>query len=106
MIPEKIKIGGIVYSVRVSSETLVLDGKECSGIIDYDNAIIKINNNRSEQKMLQTFWHEVFHGIIRERNFCPKDVDEETLVDEMAIALHQIIIDNPNLFINMPTTRL
>jgi hypothetical protein len=97
-IPSRVKIGGIKYDVIQTTETLTINFRECCGTIDYESAEIKLNTNRNPQKVCQTFWHEVFHAIVKERNLSLENISEETLVDEMAIAMNQIIVDNPNLF--------
>ncbi len=98
-IPNKIRIGGMDYEVSKSNKVLVLEGKECFGIIYYNKHLIEINDNIGDiQQQEQTFLHEVVHGIIHERNLDLKNSDEESIVDELATALHQIIRDNPEIF--------
>ncbi|WP_185903784.1 hypothetical protein [Hathewaya massiliensis] len=98
-IPEKVRIGSMDYDVKLTDETLVLNGRECLGVIDYDNTEIKISKSiQSNQKQEQTFLHELMHGIIRERNLDLQNSDEETIVDEIATGLHQVIRDNQEIF--------
>lgn len=98
-IPDKIRIGSMYYEVVKSNKILVLEGKECFGIIDYNKHLIEINDNIGDiQQQEQTFLHEVVHGIIRERNLDLENSDEESIVDELATGLHQIIRDNPEMF--------
>jgi hypothetical protein len=94
-IPNKVRIGSMDYEVLLTDETLVLNGSECFGTIDYNKHLIKINNYLQDiQGNEQTFLHEVVHGIIRERHLDIKNSDEETIVDEIATGLHQLIKDN------------
>lgn len=98
-IPSKVRIGSINYSVKCSPDKLILDNKECAGLIDYNYHNIKINNEvQDNQGQEQTFLHELLHGIIDERNIEVKD--EETIVDEIAKGLHQVIRDNIEIFNN------
>lgn len=98
-IPEKVRIGSIDYIVKLTNETIVLNRQECKGMIDYEFHEIKINNTVQDiQGQEQTFLHELVHGMIRERNLDLQNSDEETIVDEIAIGLHQIIRDNLDIF--------
>ena len=101
-IPEKVRIGSRDYDVKLTDETLVLNGRECLGIIDCDNTEIKVSKSiQSKQKQEQTFLHELVHGIIKERNLDLQNSDEETIVDEIALGLHQVIRDNPKIFMEV-----
>ena len=94
-----VRIGSSDYSVIISSETLVVDRQECKGMIDYEFHEIKINNEiQDKQGQEQTFLHELVHGIIKERSLDLQNSDEETIVDEIALGLHQVIRDNSEIF--------
>lgn len=98
-IPEKVRIGSCDYSVNIIDEKLILNARECKGIIDYEFHNIKINNEVQDmQGKEQTFLHELLHGIVKERNLDLSNSDEETIVDEIAMGLHQVIRDNPYIF--------
>lgn len=94
MIPSKVKIGSITYETVKTDKPLLLDSKECTGIIRYDEAIIELKQNRNEQNIEQTWWHEVIHGITRERGLDWGE-NNELYTDELAKALHALMIDNP-----------
>ncbi|WP_195264083.1 hypothetical protein [Clostridium sp. 1001275B_160808_H3] len=96
---DNIRIGSSDYSVILSNETLVIDRHECKGMIDYEFHKIKINNEiQDKQGQEQTLLHEVIHGIVRERNLDLQNSDDETIVDEIAMGLHQVIRDNIEIF--------
>lgn len=98
-IPKIVRIGSVTYDVIVSGETLVLNCHECKGLIDYEFHKIKVNNSvQDKQGQEQTFLHELVHGIVRERSLDLKNSDEETIVDEIALGLHQVIKDNSIIF--------
>lgn len=98
-IPEKVRIGSMDYIVKLTDETIVLNSRECKGMIDYEFHEIKINNQvQDKQSQEQTFLHELIHGIIRERNLDLQNSDEEIITDEIAVGLHQVIRDNPEIF--------
>lgn len=99
-IPNKVRIGSVDYEVTVEDKTLVLDAVQCKGQIDYDYHQINIDSSiQDKQGQEQTFLHELMHGIVRERNLNLDNDNEETIVDGLAVGLHQVIRDNPNIFI-------
>jgi hypothetical protein len=93
MIPNKVKIGGIVYDVKKTDKPLILDNKSCTGIIHYQEAEIELHDQRNEQCIEQTWWHEVIHGITVERGL---DWGENTelYTDELAKGLYALMKDN------------
>lgn len=96
-IPEKVRIGSVDYDVHLTKENLVCKNQESYGLIDYNYHLIKINEIlQDKQGLEQTFLHEMLHGIIRERNLTVEN--EELVVEEMALGLHQVIRDNPKIF--------
>ena len=96
-IPEKVRIGSCDYTVEFTENNLVTNSKECYATIDYNNHKIIINKNLGDNQLNEvSFLHELFHGIIRERNL---EVDnEELVVEELARGMHQVIRDNPEIF--------
>lgn len=84
-IPEKIKIGGLDYTVETVNE---IDG-DCVGKIYYQDLKIKVENSQPDFMAL-TFWHEILHAINGEM--------KETDIEFLAQALYQVIKDNPHMF--------
>ncbi len=97
MIPDKVKIGCFTYDVVETDEILIVNGRECVGMIDYNNLEIKIKKTDREQHKEQTFWHEVIHGILTYRSIDISKVELETLVDNIASELYAIMQTNPCL---------
>lgn len=96
-IPKEIRIGSCNYNVEFTDSTLVVDGKECSATINYNYHLISINNSIGDnQKNEISFLHELFHGMVHERNIALDN--EELVVEELARCMHQVIKDNPNIF--------
>jgi len=91
-IPEKVKIGGRIYTVT-TTENIKL-GTNYSAEIDYEKLEIRIRPI-AQAKMEHDFLHELTHGIFDFAGY--KDPDEE-LIDRIASALHMIITDNPGVF--------
>lgn len=98
-IPDKVRIGSMIYTVAQSDKTLVVNGKECKGMIDYQRHTIDVNNAVQDlQGCEQTFLHEIVHGIIDSRSITIDGSDIELEVDEIAMGLHQVILDNRDMF--------
>lgn len=98
-IPEIVRIGSVDYKVLQSPDVIMLNHEECKGMIEYEQHVIKLNNDVQDlQGMEQTFLHEIVHGIVDDRKIKLPDADMERIVDDIAVGLHQIIRDNPNVF--------
>lgn len=99
-IPKSVRIGSMDYKVIITDEIIIVDHKECSGMIDYNQHEIKVKNDMQDiQGMEATLLHEIMHGITNERNFTYEKNDDETITEELARGLHQLIRDNPGMFI-------
>lgn len=99
-VPGVVRIGSFYYDVEFITETLTLDRQEVSAIIDYNNHVIQIRSQLGDiQQQEQTFLHEVLHGIVRDRSLDLGE-SEELIVEEISKGLHQVILDNPCMFID------
>lgn len=88
---DKIKIGYKTYDIVYDNE--YLDEKELTGEIDYYNKKIIVRNDRDDAEFLNTFIHEVLHGIFYQsgdRNL----KEDENLINCIANGLTQVIVDN------------
>lgn len=85
VIPKKIKIGGLTYSIQVVED--IEDG--CVGKIYYKEQKIKLEKSHPDFMSL-TFMHEILHAMNNEMN--------ETQIEFLAQALCQLIKDNPVIF--------
>jgi hypothetical protein len=98
-IPERVRIGSMDYKVKLTGNVILKGNTQCYGHIDFDRHVIELDNSLQDtQGIEETFLHELVHGMINERNFNLKDADEEMIVDELAMGLHQIIRDNSEIF--------
>ncbi|WP_346880566.1 hypothetical protein [Clostridium sp. UBA3061] len=98
-IPNKVRIGSADYEVKQEDKTITINSAQCKGMIDYEYHEIKIDTSiQDKQGMEQTFLHELVHGIVRERSLDLQNSDDETIVDEIAMGLHQVIRDNIEIF--------
>lgn len=96
-IPDKVKIGGIIYDVEKVPTTLILNNQACGGIIDTENCKITLNDTLGNGAIEQTFLHEIIHGICRDRKLENLFSDEET-TDSLSRGLHAFIKDNLSIF--------
>ncbi len=92
-IPKKIKIGGKTYTVEITSK-MDLGINNVSAEILYNDLIIRICP-QAKAKMEADFIHEVVHAIYFGLGY--RDHDEKR-VDELANALHSVVVDNPDVF--------
>ncbi len=97
IIPNKLRIGSCDYRVLLTEDNLVLDGKQCHATINYHTHEIEICTKFRDKQLSEiSLLHELFHGIIAERNI--EVENEESIVEELARGLHQVIRDNPEIF--------
>lgn len=94
-IPKKIKIGAKTYNIEITDK-LVL-GCNFDGEVTYSDLTIRIRPDLAKKKEEAVFLHEVMHTILDHLGYIEHD---EKKVDELANALHMIITDNPNIFLN------
>ena len=92
-ITKAIKIGGIIYDV-VETDRLH-SGNNYTAEINYRKSVIEISSNLSKQRKHRDFLHEIIHGIYDNLGYTEHD---EKVIDELAGALYQVIIDNPEVF--------
>ena len=98
----EVLIDATKYKIESTSEKIIVDGQQCSGSIDFNRAKIKlfdeIIGQGSECRILM---HEICHGILFERGL-KNYYEDETLVDELASGIINLIRANPKLvdFIN------
>lgn len=95
-IPDKVKIGGVVFEVRRDVERLTL-GPDFDANILYSKALIEIGADQNEQIQQRNFMHELVHAIFWNLGETERK-DNEELVDKLAGALYQLIVDNPEMF--------
>lgn len=96
-IPDKVKVGGLIYDVRRSER--LAKGDCYSAEIDYIKTVIEISNDNCEQRAQRDFLHEVVHAIYDQMGY--KDHNEKE-IDELAAVLYQVIVDNPDMFKQEP----
>jgi len=100
-IPDKVKIGGVDYTIAYEKKLILSSNKAGLGCIDYDNAVIKIEPDvQCEQAKCLTLLHEIMHGIAE--HFGLNINDNEDVIDKLAKGLYMVIKDNPEMFGGVP----
>jgi Zn-dependent peptidase ImmA (M78 family) len=94
-IPNRVKVGAMIYDVKIVEHPIVVGGKECHGAIAYAEQLIEIRDNafHSEQMQTNTFWHELFHAFANERGLDWGE-NNELYTEELAKAMHAFCVDN------------
>lgn len=84
VIPEQIKIGGIIYKIELVDDTVLPDDNLSELIWEYKT--IRIERVLPLDMQLACLWHEVLHAMNNQL--------EETVVEFLAQGITQIILDN------------
>lgn len=97
MIPEKVKVVGIDYKVEYKPVVKIYGSKDYTGSCNFDESIIQILDELSDDKKEQTFIHELVHAIFKEAGY---DEQDEDMVNRLGIVLYQVLKDNDLRFGN------
>ena len=103
IIPELVRVGSVFYEVKTQDTPIVMNGAQCLGYCDFFNHIIMLDESmQDEQTMEQTFCHELVHALMFERkiNLVAMGLSNkqmEEVVDNLGMALHQVLLDNPDM---------
>ena len=103
IIPEVVRVGSVFYEVKTQQTPIVMNGVQCLGYCDlYSHTIMLDESMQDEQTMEQTFCHELVHALMFERKINLEAMglskaQMEDVVDNLGIALHQVLLDNPDM---------
>lgn len=103
-IPSIVRVGSMYYQVKFSKAPLVENGLQCLGLCDYYTHTILLDATLSDMQTIETtFLHELVHALLAERGIHLEHMgltyeQMEHVVDNIGIALHQLIMDNPIIF--------
>ena len=97
---ENIIIDAVNYRIKETNEIIVHEGQECGAMVDYNKALITIRNDDilGEGAKAKTLMHEVVHAILHERGMT-EESENETLVNELAAGIINLIRYNPKLIL-------
>jgi hypothetical protein len=93
MLPDKIKIAGLMYDVNILPD-IDEDNSNVDGKILYSKCEIRLKAGGASDYMQYVLWHEIMHGIFEANGI----KQEDATVDRIARTLYQVICDNPELF--------
>ena len=103
IIPNIVRVGSAFYEVKTQDTPIVMNGAQCLGYCDlYSHTIMLDESMQDEQTMEQTFCHELVHALMFERKINLEamglsNTQMEEVVDNLGIALHQVLLDNPDI---------
>lgn len=103
IIPELVRVGSVFYQVKTQETPIVMNGVQCLGYCDYYTHTIMLDvTMQDEQTMEQTFCHELVHAMMFERKINLEtmglsNLQMEEVVDNLGIALHQVLLDNADM---------
>lgn len=89
---KSVKIGGIVYDVKVTPN-LCSDTVRLNGHIKHDQTLIELDEAMSAQCMKVVLFHEILHGIANQAGI----EDDEKMVEVLAFGIVGVLQDNPEL---------
>jgi predicted metal-dependent peptidase len=95
-IPEKVKIGGLTYTVIFTAQPNESDS-DVDGIVVYEKQEIRLKAGFAKEYTEKVFLHEVIHAIINHFQISFKGQDE-FVTETMAHGIYMIYKDNPNMF--------
>ena len=103
IIPKVVRLGSVFYDVNTQDTPIVMNGVQCLGYCDYYSHTIMLDESmQDEQTMEQTFCHELVHALMFERKINLQAMglskaQMEEVVDNLGMALHQVLLDNPDM---------
>lgn len=92
-IPKRFKLFGQTIKVEISTNSEDKEGNQGTAYFNKNHIVIQCSKvlKRPNSRMEQVYLHEMFHIIFNELHY-PKETFNEQMVDQMASALHQILI--------------
>lgn len=91
MIPNKINISGIEYTVEEVDNVIIDGSNQFLGACYYTSAEIQVRSDLPQTKKEQTFVHEMLHAIFNEAGYSEQDED---MVNRVGIVLYQVLKNN------------
>lgn len=103
VIPEEIRVGSVWYKVELTDKPIMMNGNQCLGICDKNIHTIQLDPAlQDDQGLMQTFYHELAHAMMFERDIDLQAMglsynDFEKVIDSIGVMMHQVLLDNPEL---------
>lgn len=93
---KNVQIDSVNYRVEETDTPIIIEHKECSGGVFYNDALIKVGNRLNDNVKTKVLMHEIVHAVLYERGMSEASEDE-ILVEELAKSFINLIRSNPNL---------
>jgi Zn-dependent peptidase ImmA (M78 family) len=90
VIPKQVKIGGMVYEVKIVED--LFKNANLYGEVIYSQQLIKIASDISDQRKVNAFLHEMYHAVLFESGKMGEQ--DESEVRRISNILTQIHFDN------------
>lgn len=103
VIPEEIRVGSVWYKVELTDKPIMMNGRQCLGLCDKNIHTIQLDPAlQDDQGLMQTFYHELAHAMMFERDIDLQEMglsydNFEKVIDGMGMMMHQVLLDNPDL---------
>lgn len=100
-IPEKVRIGGVEFTVTIESS--LNDGKNLlAGQIRYMDCEIALAEEGSHEYKCLSLWHEIMHALAEQAQL-ELGENEERIVEAFARGVYQILQDNGGRLFDLAT---
>lgn len=96
--PESVMVDAVRYAIMRVKEPLLLEGRECNAMVEYNTAQIKMleGGNIGDGNKAKLLMHEIVHALLFERGMSEAAVNED-LVSELAAGFVNLVRMNPQL---------
>ena len=95
-VPEKVKIGGLTYTVIFTAQPKESDAN-VDGLIVYDKQEIRLKTGLAKEYTEKVFLHEIMHAIISHFQISFKGLDEY-VTETMTHGIYMLYKDNFDMF--------
>ncbi|MDF1510585.1 ImmA/IrrE family metallo-endopeptidase [Robertmurraya sp. DFI.2.37] len=93
MVPEKVNVAGIEYSVK--NVKGLSNNHDKMGVVRYGTAEIELDADMSQERKEQVFVHEMLHACFFEAGYTEQDEDA---INRVSAILYQVLKDNAICF--------
>ncbi len=95
-IPQKLKVGGLFYTVQSVPARDTAKGYNSLGLTNHNTLEILIDNSLSKEKQELTFLHEILHTCFDHSgmNVDYEPEEEEKIVNRLSNALYMVLSEN------------
>lgn len=95
---DKVKVGGLEYTIKEKPVVEVYSDKNCYGSCDRDNLLIELSNGVPKVRKDQVLIHEIMHAAMDEAGL---ELDnEEFIVTHLSKVWYQVLKENDFAFLN------